>query len=353
MIKAYRYLVLATVAVQVVLGVLPGVWGLAEGSLIICLSVFVGVGLVKFFPIARLIYLLVLISVVVVITYTPEHRFHIGGPGSWRLVVAPVTEIFENILLSLNAAILFVSYLTPVSANFQENKILDRLRTRSLWHKAVLTEGAAIAALTAVILLGAVYHQSEFRNEYSSRLPESKIENAKVALETAEIVGIAWRTARAVDVLGDAYWDDGQREKAVAMYMDVLSRAKAHEQERPEGSNLPRVFVGGAIVKLARYHASAPDSEFGDGGEALKWIKLARFKPWRWGPDLPHDVLTSLAMVHARLGQFEKAIETQKLAILALAEDAYRGDLREYSIRIQAYEDNKPWRHEYLVSGVY
>ena len=85
-----------------------------------------------------------------------------------------------------------------------------------------------------------------------------------------------------------------------------------------------------------RILAACPDAKIRDGKKALaaaqKAHELAK------GP----NELSSLAVAHAELGEFDKAVDWQIQAIAA----APNAQKEQYQVRLKLYQEKKPYRFE-------
>lgn len=122
---------------------------------------------------------------------------------------------------------------------------------------------------------------------------------------------------------GAVWYYKGDYEKAIADHAKALEISEDCAE---------------AYQQMAWIFASCPIDEYRDGAKAVDMARKAvALKP------LP-NILDTLAAAYAETGQFEDAVKTQKEAIALLKESGRTQSLTKYGERLDAYENQQPWR---------
>jgi|GEM_PF-1649339 len=122
---------------------------------------------------------------------------------------------------------------------------------------------------------------------------------------------------------GAVWYYKGDYEKAIADHAKALKISEDCAE---------------AYQQMAWILASCPIAEYRDGTKAVDMARKAvALKP------LP-NILDTLAAAYAEAGQFEDAVKTQKEAIALLKESGRTQSLTKYGERLDAYENQQPWR---------
>jgi len=123
----------------------------------------------------------------------------------------------------------------------------------------------------------------------------------------------------------------GKTWEAKKDYAKALADFEKASQLAPKGA-----YSSNYYTDLVRILAACPDAKIRDGKKALaaaqKAHELAK------GP----NELSSLAVAHAELGEFDKAVDWQIQAIAA----APNAQKEQYQVRLKLYQEKKPYRFE-------
>lgn len=210
-----------------------------------------------------------------------------------------------------------------------------------------LAWGAAPAlAETAAEALAARAATTANRGDY-----EGAVDAYRAALaEDPKLIGARFQLARVLSSLGRlaearkefativaARPDDPEARLGEVMMLLLLDRLGDAKKRLEDGLRaLPK--DGLLAHLLARLLATAPDDRLRDGLTALELARRvyeAR-KSWETGE--------TIAMAHAELGEFDRAISVQAVLITQAQERGDEKALAELGKRLDAYRANKPWR---------
>ena len=285
--KAFQYLVLATVVAHCAAVLIPGRGNLAEVVLVTSSSLLIGLGLIKFIPLARFVYLLSVMGFVLIIAAQSELVFLVGHAATDQGVIPPKTGPVANFLLLLDGAVLLISYVTPVAYEFEAFQALDRPNTRSIKSTIVRSDGAMLACLTVILLVVQVGNQFAVRQKHLENLPSAKIDRAIERLETAIALGEKVEIGNAYLHFVATYSLLGHSDETVLMYEKVLAL-------RDAGVDVPLGNLHDLRSELAYLYSTQSNTQFGDGSRVLEMAERFSFL------DDDHRFLTALATVHAR-----------------------------------------------------
>jgi tetratricopeptide (TPR) repeat protein len=164
---------------------------------------------------------------------------------------------------------------------------------------------------------------SEYPEAYAHRARawERKGEWEKAVADYSEAIRRAPDNILLQDIRRFLWGKNGRWDKVIEDYTEIIAR-------RP---NDPKVWNARAWVL-----ATCPDSQFRNGAKAVQDAKHA----CELSQEKDSYIVDTLAAAFAEVGDFEKAVETQKRALANLRTDLLKGG-RE---RLALYEQQKPYR---------
>lgn len=262
---------------------------------------FFGILLLRRLRFIRLLLLLAVIGWIALLWSEPllwMSDYHDFG----AMAEDPSTSWATNVSLLLNGLLLVMAYLTPVAVEFEKQGPLRRTKIGRLVAAVTRTDGAMMTIPTVTVLVVLVVNQVVIGARYAESSPHTLIAGASEYLRAAEATGDMSDVQFAYFELGDAYWLLRERDQAAPMYEKVV----ALEGEKPEFSSW---LLSRSIVRLMQYYTAASDTRFGDGSHALEIAQ------WVSEGAKGAAYFDALAAIYARLGQGEKAIYFQEIAV--------------------------------------
>ena len=147
----------------------------------------------------------------------------------------------------------------------------------------------------------------------------------EMAIQNRKTFNTRKQLARAYTNLGVVYFDLNQLDKAMPYYRRALEVK-------------PNYRI--AMSNLAWALATHPDDKIRNGPKA---VKLAGRACAVTNYSQPDD-LDTLAAAYAETGQFERAVETARRALLLASESGDKKLIKQFTTRLKLYEQHKPLR---------
>ena len=328
--RSFQTLVTVSVFVHIVVALLPGRGNLADGLLVINFSLLIGLGLVKFNPIARFLLLLTVISVVLSMSNATEYLMFEEPYKFPEMGADPTTLRTTLLLMLLEGIVLTISYVTPVTYEFEAYLKSHMPTSRSIGTTVIRSDGAMLACVTLAFLVFFLVNEIVISLRYQDSSLTAKITKIEEALKTTEYRGNKREMASEYQALGDLYWSSGENEKATLMYEQYLALIDA--------GVVPTLgLLNRTILRLTDIYSTESDEKFGDGREALEMAN--RYKATFGQMAEIHNLL---AIIYARLGQFDNAARYQRLAVQECLEFRRTcDDPWGYAERLKTFSDGK------------
>lgn len=238
----------------------------------------------------------------------------------------PSTGWAINVSLLLDGFVLAMAYLTPVADGFETPRPSPRTRTGAFFATIFRSDGAMITSMLLVALTLFVVNEFVIGARYAENSPHAIVARASESIEAGEASGDKRKLGLAYLEAGNAYWVLGQNEKAALMYERFLALdAKGSYWS----SHVPVVFIN----RLLKIYSTEPDARFGDGTRALA---MAARLPENLRNTAYYD---AVAAVYARLGQMDKAIQNQEVAVERCTANGYCCEENwEYAYHLEQYK---------------
>ncbi|MFC1579801.1 tetratricopeptide repeat protein [Thermodesulfobacteriota bacterium] len=101
-----------------------------------------------------------------------------------------------------------------------------------------------------------------------------------------------------------------------------------------------------AYNQLAWFLATCPEARYRDGYKAVELARRAvEINEKDEEPFQPlYEILDTMAAAYAEVGEFDKAIATQKKAIALAKKELPPEDMKDFETHRHSYKANKPWR---------
>jgi tetratricopeptide (TPR) repeat protein len=211
------------------------------------------------------------------------------------------------------------------SKALQENpNLVKALNGRGFVRQRMGEHEQAVSDFTKALEIDPDYHLA-FHNRGISRFYQARYDEAigdfTRALELNSKMDLSFFNR------GTAWLYKGNYEQAVSDYFKTL-------ELNPESHR--------AMNQLAWIFATCPLKEYRNSRMALGFAKkalLVKIEP---------GLFDTLAAAYAEDGNFEKAIETQKMAIVWCEKWGDTKNLSHYLIRLETYGSQVPWRQKYV-----
>jgi len=150
-----------------------------------------------------------------------------------------------------------------------------------------------------------------------------KGEYDKAIADYTEVIQLNPKNLNAYLIRGDTWLEKGEYDKAIADYTEVI---------RLDPKNV------GAYNALSWIYATCSDEKWRDGKKAIKYaIQACELTEWK-----DYQDLEALASAYAESGQFDEAIKWQEKTI-ELAPEESKDSVRP---ALELYKSGKPYRQE-------